>query len=157
MSSVGLLAVGIGLVSWLWPHGGRVLPPLRARAYSGTHACLLTGPNGLAEKGAAPVWAGMEHASVAHRIQVSYLAVSGPQTSANATSFVATLVQQKCAEIIGLGPLETSSVNSAAKTYKNVRFAAVDAPVGTGVVGIAAGDAAAEQAAVDRLVSSLAA
>ena len=59
----GLVAVMLiaGLAVWL--SLGRGAPPPRARQYQAYTACLLTGPDGLADPSASRVWAGLEDAS----------------------------------------------------------------------------------------------
>lgn len=43
--------------------GGPAGASSRARAYANVDACLLTGPRGVFDRAAAPVWAGMEDVS----------------------------------------------------------------------------------------------
>ena len=130
----------------------------RARAYTNYRACLLTGAAGIADPVAAPAWAGLQSASLATHAKVSYLAVSGPQTEANATTYVATLVVQQCDVIIGAGAAEQAAVIADAGRFRNARFAVVDrsaGPVaGTGsTVAVVAGDPAAIRSGVAGLVT----
>jgi basic membrane lipoprotein Med (substrate-binding protein (PBP1-ABC) superfamily) len=111
------------VVAW-WPHG-RPSVPLRARQYTNFTACLLTDSGGIAAPPAATVWAGMQDASTATRAKVQYLAVVGPQTQANAETFLTSLAQGRCNLILAAGPLATSVVRTGAPTYPGVRFVVV--------------------------------
>src|ERR1700761_9200785 len=80
-AGVAAVVVVAGLVPWLvWPS----TPAPRARVYKAFTACLLTDSRGIAGPQAAPVWAGMQKASLATHVKVEYLAVVGPDTVDNA-------------------------------------------------------------------------
>jgi hypothetical protein len=132
VAAVAVALVGLGVYLALpSAQPGRVLPPPRARVYSAFGACLLTDSDGVAGQAAAPVWAGMQAASLKTSAKVSYLAVSGPDTVANAENFVNTLVQRKCDLVLAVGVTEASAVQARAKAYPAVRFVVV----GSGAAG----------------------
>ena len=131
----------------------------RARAYTNYRACLLTGVRGIADPIAAPAWAGMQSASLATHAKVSYLAVSGAQTEANAATYVGTLVVQQCDVIIAAGAAEQAAVIADAGQFRSVRFAVASTaqgPVaGTAAnVEVVAGDPASVKSGVAGLVTS---
>ena len=102
----------------------------RSRSYSAFQACLLTGSGGVSDAVAALVWAGMEDASAATHAKVSYLAVMGPQTEANASTFVGSLVARQCGVILAAGQAEMAAVAADAGRFASVRFAIVAASEG---------------------------
>ena len=105
-----------------WSPGGRALPPARARVYENVDACLLTGAQGLADPPAAQAWAGMEDASRATSARVSYLAVTGPATEAEAVPFAGTLLVQGCKVIVASGAAERAAALAEAGRFGSVRF-----------------------------------
>ncbi len=116
---IGLAVSGAPLP---WSSGGRVLPPARARAYESVDACLLTGSRGLADPTAAQVWAGMEDASRSTTARVSYLAVTGPDTEAEAEPFVGTLLVRGCKVVVASGAAERAAALADAGRFGSVRF-----------------------------------
>jgi basic membrane lipoprotein Med (substrate-binding protein (PBP1-ABC) superfamily) len=102
--------------------GGGSLPAARARVYVNVDACLLTGPGGLSDPAAAPVWAGMEQASSSTRVRVSYLSVSGPATEANAAPFLGSLLVRGCKVIVASGGPERAAVLADASKFPAVKF-----------------------------------
>ena len=128
---VGAVVV-VGLVIYLVWQSGRQLPPPRARVYTDFSACLLTDANGVSSAAAAPVWAGMQAASLKTSGKVSYLAVSGPDTPANAVPYVNTLVQRRCNLVLAVGPAEVAAVRTQAPTFSAVRFVVVEPGTGAG-------------------------
>jgi hypothetical protein len=130
-----VVGVGIGLAvsggPLPWSSGGRVLPPVRARVYESVDACLLTGPRGLADPVAAQVWAGMEDASKATSARVSYLAVTGPATQAQAAPFAGTLLVRGCKVVVASGTAERAAVLSDAPQFTSVRFVVEGAAPGS--------------------------
>jgi hypothetical protein len=106
------------------PHG-RQLPPPRARVYRDVSVCLLTGSTGLADPLATAVWSGMEDASTATLIRVSYVAVAGPDTVANALPYAASLVQRRCTIIVAVGAAEVSATAQQAGQQVGIRFVLV--------------------------------
>ena len=107
-------------------HSARALPPPRARVYSAFDACLLTDSGGVTGAQAAPVWAGMQAASLKTSGKVSYLAVAGPDTPANAVSYVNTLVQRRCDLVLAVGPSEASAARDQAAVFPKTAFVVVD-------------------------------
>jgi hypothetical protein len=64
----------------------------------------------------------MEDASLRTGSKVSYLAVPGPATAANATSFVGSLLVRNCGVIVALGAPEQAAVITDAPRFPAVRF-----------------------------------
>lgn len=125
LAAAGVAAVaGLGLGLWFGTRG-RYIPPARARLYSASSACLLTGPRGLADRQVAPVWAGMEDASLVTRTKVSYLAVAGPGTLGDAMPYLGSLVVRHCDVIIAVGQPQTAAVNADSSRFPATRFVAV--------------------------------
>jgi basic membrane lipoprotein Med (substrate-binding protein (PBP1-ABC) superfamily) len=125
--AVGLVVSGVGVP---WSSGGRSLPPVRARAYENVDACLLTGSRGLADPVASQVWAGMEDASRTTTARVSYLAVTGPSTEADAVPFVGSLLVRGCRVIVASGAAEQAAVLADAGRFPQTRFIVTDAMAG---------------------------
>jgi hypothetical protein len=111
--------------------GGRVLPPARARVYENVDACLLTGSGGLADPTAAQVWAGMEDASRSTTARVSYLAVTGPPTEAQAEPYVGSLLVSGCKVVVASGAAERAAALTDAGKFNAVRFVVAGAAVGS--------------------------
>ena len=133
-AGVGLAVSGAPLP---WSPAGRVLPPARARAYESVDACLLTGPQGLADPTAAQAWAGMEDASRATSAQVSYLAVTGPATEAAAEPFAGSLLVRGCNVVVASGAAERAAALAEAGRFGSVRFV-VEGPVPGGPSNVTA-------------------
>jgi basic membrane lipoprotein Med (substrate-binding protein (PBP1-ABC) superfamily) len=121
--------------------------------YTAFQACLLTGANGLADPAAAPLWAGMQDASLATHAKVSYLAVAGPQTDGNARPYANTLVARHCSLVIGVGQSSVDAVELAAKVNPHKNFAVVGGR-DTGNVTVIAATAA--RSSIDMLIRKLA-
>lgn len=115
----------------MWP--GQQEEPPRARQYLEFTACLLTGERGTAEPAAAPVWAGLQEASLSTRAKVQYLAVTGPQTVENAVPFLNSLAQTGCNLIFAAGDVPVAAVEQAAATFPSARFFPVGSAVGVPV------------------------
>lgn len=158
---VAVAGVGVGLaVSGAplpWSPGGQTLPPARARVYESVDACLLTGAQGLADPDASQVWAGMQDASKATTARVSYLAVTGPATQAQAAPFAGTLLVRGCKVVVASGEAERAAVLADAARFGSVRFVVEGAAPGsppnvTALVfttsGVRAGVASAVEAGV---------
>jgi basic membrane lipoprotein Med (substrate-binding protein (PBP1-ABC) superfamily) len=114
-----LLIAVVVFIAW---HRGRQLPPTRAREYRDVDACLLTGPAGIADQQTAAVWAGLQDASAATEVRVSYLAVVGPETQANTLPFVQSLVQRNCSVIVATGPVEVAAAAGVARKHAEIHF-----------------------------------
>lgn len=113
----------VGLLVWVWwPESG---PDPRSRVYTEATACLLTPAAGVADKQAAPVWAGMQRASLATRGKVQFLEVDGPQTGENAKTFLATLVGGKCDLIITAGTAPNAALVASSAAYPKAHFVLV--------------------------------
>lgn len=141
--AVAGLAVGLTMA---FTGGNSSAPPARARSYSDFQACLLTGERGLADPAAAPLWAGMKQASAAAHARVSYLAVRGPQTSANAIPFLGSLLVRHCGVVLAAGQAERDAVMARAPEYPSVRFAVVGGISTAKNITVLFGNAAAVQA-----------
>lgn len=121
---IGLTAIVVVTVALVVAFFPRSEPP-RARQYLAVKACLLTGPEGLADKKVAPVWAGMQKASLETRAKVQYLSVAGPATVANAAPFLGTLVTLDCDVMVAAGDLPVATVAEHAGRYADRRFIVV--------------------------------
>jgi hypothetical protein len=118
------MAVAGLLAWWLWP-SGPAGPAPRARQYLGFTACLLTDGRGVAGTEAAPVWAGMQDASLATRAKVQYLAAVGALTAADVQPFVAGLVQRQCDLVLAVGATPVAAAVAEAGRNPAVRFVTV--------------------------------
>lgn len=119
-----LLVIVAGVLTWVWwPGDDR--PDPRARVYRATSACLLTPAAGVVDKAAAPVWAGMQQASLATRGKVSFLEVDGPQTGDNAKSYVGTVASGGCDLVLVVGAAPVAALDATASSYPKVHFLAV--------------------------------
>lgn len=138
--TAGVVVVGVGLGVYLArPEAShRVLPPSRARVYTGFDACLLTDSAGIGSARAAPVWSGMQAASLRTSGRVSFLAVFGPDTAANAVPYVNTLVQRRCGLVVAVGASQVAASRERASAFPKVRFVVVDRGSSTGNVTVVA-------------------
>jgi basic membrane lipoprotein Med (substrate-binding protein (PBP1-ABC) superfamily) len=139
--------------------GGPAAPPARARAYSSFKACLLTGAQGIAGSPAKQVWAGMQDASLRTHAQVSYLAVSGPATKANALPFLGSLLVEHCGVVVASGSAEQAAALADASRFPAVRFVmagdAGDGPVGgSNVSAVSAGPSGGLRGAIATAVAA---
>jgi hypothetical protein len=96
---------------------------VRERRYRAETACLLTGEQGITGPAARPIWEGMQRASLKTNAQVTYLAVTGPQTLQNASTYLAGLLQQRCELVIAADEGPVKAVRHSAKDYPQQRFA----------------------------------
>src|SRR5262249_49639538 len=99
LAATGILLIGAAL----WVVLDSTGPKPRAREYLAFKACLLTDAQGINGKEAAPVWAGMEKASLKPRAKVQYLPAFGPSTTANTQPSLRSLTQQRCNVIVAIG------------------------------------------------------
>jgi basic membrane lipoprotein Med (substrate-binding protein (PBP1-ABC) superfamily) len=113
-----------GLLTWaLWPSN----PAPRARQYLAFNACLLTDEHGITGAQAAPVWAGMQDASLRTHAKVEYLPVYGAASEANALPYLAGLIQRRCDVIVGVGAAEVAAVDAYAPSHPKIHFVVVEA------------------------------
>jgi basic membrane lipoprotein Med (substrate-binding protein (PBP1-ABC) superfamily) len=112
------------LIVWSSSGGGadRRIPPTRARVYSQQQACLLTSARGLADAAVSPVWAGMQEASAKTKAQVSYLAVAGEQSAANAAPYLASLAANHCDVVLTVGSAPAGAVVLDGPRFPHTRF-----------------------------------
>ena len=127
----GAVVAAAALIGFLlWPANPgavRVQPPVvRARTYSSYTACLLTGPKGLTDPTAAPVWAGLREASAATSAQISYLTMLGADTTANAEIYINTLALRGCSAILAAGAIPADGALKAAASWPGHRIIAVE-------------------------------
>jgi basic membrane lipoprotein Med (substrate-binding protein (PBP1-ABC) superfamily) len=122
--AAGLLLVLVAVLAWIvWsdPAG----PPPRTREYRDVTACLLTDERGISGAQAAPVWAGMQEASLATLAKVQFLEVDGAQTPENAQTYLASLVQSRCDLVLAVGDAQLAALAATAPKYPNMRFVSV--------------------------------
>ncbi|WP_086824919.1 BMP family ABC transporter substrate-binding protein [Streptomyces sp. NRRL B-24572] len=101
-------------------------PDTRARAYKDYDACLLTDDKGIVTGApAAPVWEGMQAASLDERIRVTFVPVTGEQSVANARPFLNGLVQRDCEIVVASGAPQVKAAEAAAAKNPDVRFVTV--------------------------------
>jgi hypothetical protein len=154
--AAGAVALGV------WALGrGPAVPAsaaVRTRVYESFQACLLTGPRGIVGAPAGQAWAGMEDASLKTRAKVSYLAVSGPATEANAVSFLGSLLVRNCDVIIAADPPEQAAVLADARRFPRVRFIvaahALPQMVGESNVALASASRTGLRSAVGAMVTA---
>jgi basic membrane lipoprotein Med (substrate-binding protein (PBP1-ABC) superfamily) len=91
---------------------------------------------------------------MATRAKVEYLPAMGPQTTAAALPFLASLVQRECNVIIAVGRAPLAAVSQDAARYQAVRFVAVGGQLSTRNVTVVSTTGAPIRTAVDRLVTS---
>jgi basic membrane lipoprotein Med (substrate-binding protein (PBP1-ABC) superfamily) len=117
-------ALVVGCVWLLWPSA----PPPRAQQYLAFNACLLTGNDGVTGA-AAPVWSGMQDASLKTRAKVEFLPVFGEASKANALPYLASLVQRHCDVILAVGSAQIAAVSADAPARPRVHFVVVGGQV----------------------------
>ncbi|MEU2155707.1 BMP family ABC transporter substrate-binding protein [Streptomyces sp. NPDC019396] len=142
MGSAAVVVLGL-LAVWLFVPGGQAGPPdARARQYKDVDACLLTGEKGVAAgTPAAPVWEGMQKASLETRARVNYVPVMGAQSVENARPFFNGLMQRQCEVVLAVGAPQVQVAEAGAKQYPDVRFVVVDGtPADSGVDGAEGGN-----------------
>ncbi|GAA4262717.1 hypothetical protein [Dactylosporangium darangshiense] len=128
LAGAGVLVVVVALlVTWLaWPDDK---PAPRERQYKSTTACLLTDDKDLAGDLAKAAWAGMQDASLATLIKVQHLAITGPQTPANALTFYNSLGVQHCTVIIAAGDVPVAAMTQGYAGFPDIKQAAVGGDV----------------------------
>ncbi|MYR40207.1 BMP family ABC transporter substrate-binding protein [Streptomyces sp. SID4944] len=131
------LAVVAGVV--LFPGEESGPPDSRAREYRDVNSCLLTGEQGIsAGTPAAPVWAGMQKASLETRTRVSYVPVMGQQSVQNALPHLNSLLQRRCGVVVAVGDSQVEAARSEAGSHRAIRFVVVAGPEGAKSDGKAA-------------------
>jgi basic membrane lipoprotein Med (substrate-binding protein (PBP1-ABC) superfamily) len=121
LATAGILAAGVALWIALAPAGQKP----RARQYLSFKACLLTDAQGVAGKEAAPVWAGMEKASLKTRAKVQYLPAFGPATTANTQPYLRSLTQERCNVIVAVGAGPVAAAAAEAPENPKINFVIV--------------------------------
>ncbi|WP_316743246.1 hypothetical protein [Streptomyces sp. MK7] len=102
------------------------IPDTRARHYTETDACLLTGKDGItAGTTAAEVWQGMQDASLTTHARVSYGQVTGEQSTGNARPFLDGMLQRSCDVVLAVGRPEVTAASRTAPHYGKIRFVLV--------------------------------
>lgn len=124
-AAVALIVVGGAVWVAILATRSPAPPPPRARQYLEFTACLLTDERGITGPEAAPVWAGMQEASLTTRAKVQYLAVAGPQTVDNAVPYLNSLAQRRCDLVLAAGAVPTGAVGKAAAQFPRTRFVVV--------------------------------
>lgn len=150
---VAVAGISVSLMFAFMGGGTSTAPVARARAYTNSQACLLTGELGLADPASTPLWAGMQQASQATHAKVSYLAVMGPQTSSNALSFLESLLIRHCQVVLAAGQPERDAVAQQASRYASVKFAVVGGTSTAPNITVLSGNAAAIRHAAAHEVS----
>ncbi|MGW5776776.1 BMP family ABC transporter substrate-binding protein [Streptomyces sp. NPDC003863] len=127
LGSVLVIALGLlGLRLFADGDGSGTPPDTRARAYKDYDACLLTDDKGIVTGApAAPVWEGMQAASLDERIRVTFVPVTGEQSVANARPFLNGLVQRDCEIVVASGAAQVKAAEAAAEKNPDVRFVTV--------------------------------
>jgi hypothetical protein len=149
LGAVTVVAAWAITAALLAAHG----PPPRARQYLAFTACLLTGPGGLTDAGAANAWAGLQRASLATRAKVQYLPVESGTTAADAAPYLASLTTRHCSVVVAVGSAQVGAVAVAAARDRSVRFAVVGGGASGPNVTDATGDAASVRSVIDGLVT----
>ncbi|MCS0600210.1 hypothetical protein NX794_03015 [Streptomyces sp. LP11] len=132
------------------------VPDTRARHYTETDACLLTGENGITTGAAADVWRGMQDASLTTHARVSYAQVTGEQSTGNARPFLNGMLQRSCDVVLAVGKPEVTAAAQSASGYGKVGFVLVGgAHAGANVTTVGTGDGLRHDvaAAVERAVN----
>ncbi|WP_225801397.1 BMP family ABC transporter substrate-binding protein [Streptomyces sp. NK15101] len=127
LGSVLVIVLGLLGARWFANTDDKGTPPdTRARAYKDYDACLLTDDKGIVTGApAAPVWEGMQAASLDKRIRVTFVPVMGEQSVTNARPFLNGLVQRDCEIVVASGAPQVEAAEAAAKKNPEVRFVTV--------------------------------
>ncbi|MFF4233145.1 BMP family ABC transporter substrate-binding protein [Streptomyces sp. NPDC001820] len=146
--SAAVLVLGV-VAAWLFLGGEKSGPPdPRARQYKEFDACLLTDEKGiLAGTPAAPVWEGMQQASLDTRARVNYVPVMGEQSAQNARPFFNSLMQRQCEVVLAVGAPQVEVTEAGAKQYPKVHFVVVDGVEAGNVTVAKSGDGLKETVA----------
>lgn len=136
----GAVVLVLALVGgWLFIGGEESGPPdPRARQYKEFDACLLTDEKGIVSgAAAAPVWDGMQEASLETRARVTYVPVVGEPSADNARPFFNSLMQRKCDVVLAVGASQVEVTQAGAKEHPKARFVVVDGAQTAGNVTVA--------------------
>ncbi|MFC9795950.1 BMP family ABC transporter substrate-binding protein [Streptomyces sp. NPDC057695] len=129
-----VLVLVLGLVgAWLFAGSDRAgtPPDTRARAYQDYDACLLTDERGIVTGApAAPVWEGMQTASLDKHIRVTFVPVMGAKTVENARPFLNGLVQRDCEIVVASGAPQVAAAEAAVEKNPEIRFVTVGTGAG---------------------------
>ncbi|WFE21098.1 hypothetical protein O7621_25100 [Solwaraspora sp. WMMD937] len=147
-----VVVVAVLLTVVLWPDDPE---EPRAREYRDVTACLLTGSAGVTDPAAAPVWAGMQDASLQTRARVQFLEVNGPQTADNAAGYLASLAGSQCQLVLAVGEAPTAATAGDATRYPQVDFVLVAEGQPAGDAGNVTVVSDADPAAVQQRVRDL--
>jgi basic membrane lipoprotein Med (substrate-binding protein (PBP1-ABC) superfamily) len=123
--------VAVGTIAWLVVRSGS--EPVRERQYRAETACLLTGEGGVRGAKAAPIWTGMQRASVESLVKVSFVVVNGPQTAGNAGTYLAGLVQSRCDLLLAVDAAPVGAVAASASAFPQQKFVVVGGPAAANV------------------------
>jgi basic membrane lipoprotein Med (substrate-binding protein (PBP1-ABC) superfamily) len=123
--AVAVAAVVVAAAVTVWAIMATSGPNPRVRHYLAFKACLLTDAQGVAGKEAAPVWSGMEKASLKTHAKVQNLPAFGPPTTANTQPYLRTLISQRCDVIIAVGAGPVASVVTEAPAHPKTQFVVV--------------------------------
>lgn len=129
--------------AWVFVGSGQDGPPdPRARQYKEFDACLLTDEKGIVTGApAAPVWEGMQAASLETRARVTYVPVVGEPSADNARPFFNSLMQRKCDVVLAVGAAQVEATQAGAKGHPEARFVVVDGSKAAGnVTAVKSGD-----------------
>jgi basic membrane lipoprotein Med (substrate-binding protein (PBP1-ABC) superfamily) len=74
----------------------------------------------------------MQEASLATHVKVQYLAVAGPQTTANAQTYVNSLAQSRCDLVFAVGDAQVAATEQGGPRFPAVRFYSVGGTVTQG-------------------------
>lgn len=116
----GITALATGILVLL--PASSSTPEPRARTYRNIDACLLTDSRGISTGTARATWQGMQDYSHATAVRVSYIPVTGPDTTANTEQFLASLIQRHCTTIISTGNTQNMAAIKASPQTPQTRF-----------------------------------
>jgi len=137
ISAAVAAAVIILAVAVLWPSRPSVAlsdPPTAQRSFASWRACLVTGPDGLADSAVGPAWSGLQDASAKTSVQVTYLAATNDATAGGAATYVASLAGANCGIVVAVGAAQTAGVALVAAKFPQQRF--VDVGSGTSATNV---------------------
>lgn len=132
-ATVAIVAVvcvlGVTAVWWAASRSSDASRQTRVRPYKDASACLLTGAAGVSDGTGATAWQGLQDASAAMDVMVSYLAVlpaPGAPGPGDAGAYLASLAQRHCAVVVAVGAAQSAAVAQYAGRFSRVRFVVLD-------------------------------